>query len=211
VNIEETRQAIAERNAILLAPEVVSLDHQTHIFHFSRSRDWKESALLYVNRNGHHFRVINRPNPRGDWLFAKTWNADNSGDPFGCEPWMIESSLRRSDPEELIKLCGVGPQGRNSSMESLGLLPRPVAASPRLAVYRDKTFPVRIYQGGNRFSISTTPGDRAEFHGKLWESQEAVRWCAERIGSTLQVATEERDKEACLVGVLEDSEFWGAF
>lgn len=192
-------------------PAVVSLSEDTHIFHFASNGDWEMEPLLFVNRNGHQFRLIEQPN--GDYLFAKTWNGMTNVD-----PWMTEANLRRADPRAVINLCGVGPQGRQGkAFEQLSLLPKDCTAHRRKAVWRAFTLDVAFDRHTDAFTLFSDNGDRQSFKGKLWESKDASDWCA-KLFADAELPFEEK-KAAALVQVkqeqmavaCEDHPLWGMF
>lgn len=185
-------------------PEVTSIAEDTHVFHFERDGDWRNSELLLVNRNGHHFRLMKQND--GRWLFVKTWNKL-----LEWQDWMVEANLRRENPEELIALCGVGPQGRQS-FEALSLLPREAIQGRRKAVWRHHMLDVRFNIDADTFTL-IAPDMQSTFSGKLWESKDAARWCAANLSPTLVAkatalnpAVAERE-----LLELEGSDLWGMF
>lgn len=191
--------------AVHNVPECVSLNPDTHIFHFERGGDWRDALVLFVNKNGHHFRLIKQVNKR--WLFCKTWNGI-----FDTMPWMTEAKLQRDDPEELIRLCGTGPQGK-AGRETLCLLPKGTT-NRRKVVWRDKIFDIRFDMENDAFTLSIAGiPTRSTFKGKVWESAEAARWCAHAFAphkpAPLTPEVKQKDEEMMLE--LEGSDVWGIF
>jgi hypothetical protein len=189
-------------------PAVVSLTEDTHIFHFEQDGEWRNAPLLLVNRNGHHFRLIKQDD--GKFLFCKTWN----GLLTRVDDWMIEANLRRADPEELIALCGIGPQGRQTH-ELLSLLPKG-STHRRAAVWRHQIYGVWFDVDNNKFRL-TDPDKRDAtsspgFTGKLWESQEAAKWCLAHMSApTLARPKGPSVEDEEIMAELEGSEMWGMF
>jgi len=185
-------------------PEVVSLAEDTHVFHFEL-QDWREAEILFVNKNGHHFRLIKQEG--GKWLFAKTWNGI-----FNTQDWMVEARLMHTDPEALIKLCGVGPQG-NDGTETLCLLPKGTTKR-RKAVWRATILDVRFDVDNDRFTIYVDPTVSATFSGKLWKSSEAARWCLANLAPThtpIANKPEVKAQDDKVMMELEGSSVWGMF
>lgn len=191
----------AERGQL---PNVVSLADHTHVFHFEDLKDWRDGLLLFVNRNGHHFR-LSRSGRGTKWGALKTWS-----DLFGHQDWM-KSSLRDENPERLIGLHGIGPQGKNN-FEELTLFPKNVIQRRKLC-FRDKVIPVRFINPDS-FILQWEDGVQSlTFRGKPWACREASAWCLEMYerspvrGSTPVDAQEERELEVALEG----SDMWGMF
>lgn len=184
-------------------PNVVSIADNTHIFHFEES-DWRDAEILFVNRNGHHFRAAKSG---GQFQYVKHWDGKPN---FGhWEKWQ-ETSLRRTNPEDLIKLCGVGPQGK-TSYETLTLLPKGTTRF-RKVVWRDKILTVR-WGEVDAFTLSHL-GKCASFNGLVWNSREAAEWCAANLGAPLVSTSQtpfvkQQDEE--LMMALEASDAWGMF
>lgn len=206
MDTSEVTQLVAERGR----PEVVSLSEDTHVFHFDRGGFWEESPILFVNRNGHHFRVIEQT--AGDFLFAKTWNGM-----FDTVSWQIEAQLRRPDPAKLINLCGIGPQGRRGgTFESLCLLPRDATAGRRKACWRQHLIDVHFERGTDTFSLLRpgTDDEWARFEGKLWESTGAEKQAREWLGDQ-EVKITAPAKRGPLTqdqsAALEANPLWGMF
>lgn len=198
-------QLVTERGK----PNVVSLSADTHVFHFDRDGFWEDSPILFVNRNGHHFRLIEQA--AGDWLFAKTWNGV-----FETQPWQTEANLRRPDAAKCISLCGVGPQGkRGAQFEALSLLPRDATTGRRKAVWRQHMIDVHFDRGTDNFHLyHPETGERVMFTGKLWESadaaQKAAAWFADAKLAIAAVSTKGPLTQQ-QTAVLEDNPLWGMF
>lgn len=158
-------------------PQVVSLGDDAHIFHFEADGDWRNAALLFVNRNGHQFRVIRQSD--GRFLFCKTWNGMMD---VGA-PWMTEANLRRDSAEALINLCGVGPQGRNADFESLCLLPRQASTGRRKSVWRHHMLDTGFDRADDSFTLYHPYDSTLTYKatGKPWESREAAEWCSQEL------------------------------
>jgi hypothetical protein len=200
MDLQSVTDFVAQRGE----PAVVSLANDIHIFHFDADDRWQDCPIVFVNRNGHHFRLIKQS--KGDWLFAKTWN--------GLLPkndWETGANLRRPDPEKLISLCGIGPQGtRGAQFETLCLLPQDVTTGRRRAVWRDKTVQVFF----DRSTSSTTlhlPTGRVVVPGKLWESKEAVDACAKAFAGSPPAVGKNEPLTEKQTAVLESSPLWGMF
>lgn len=193
-------------------PASVTIAEDIHIFHFEADDNWHQASILFVNRNGHHFRVIRQA--AGDFLFVKTWNGM-----FEYDDWMASAGLRRGSVEQLINLCGSGPQGKNAAFEGLCLLPRNATTGRRKAVWRSHMLDVGFDRADDSFTLHH-PYDKSlvqKFQGKLWESREAASWCAQELagfGSTVSDTAaapaapdpvDEKEVEAALAGV------WGMF
>lgn len=193
-------------------PAVVSLSADTHIFHFDQQGFWEDSPILFVNRNGHQFRLIEKP--AGDWLFASTWNGV-----FETQEWQTKANLRRPDAAKLINLCGIGPQGkRGQQFEQLCLLPRDTTTGRRKAVYRQHLIDVAFDRDNDQFTL-IIPGEngsdvRQTFQGKLWESPMATKFCAEQFAGaplSIAVAATKGPLTQAQTAVLEDNPLWGMF
>lgn len=201
----EYMQKIEAHVAAHARPNVVSIADDIHIFHFEDAGAWQNAQILFVNRNGHHFRLIKQAS--GDWLFVKNWNGI-----FDYELWAAPG-LRNADPEALIRMCGVGPQGPVTPYETLALLPKGTT-NRRKAVWRGTILDVRFDVDNDRFTISETPVKSASFSGKLWLSKEAAAWCRFTIGapmvSTSQQPDVQRQDEEVMME-LESSSMWGMF
>lgn len=211
--VEQGLEAIKDVVAARGAPYATSLSDDTHIFHFDRNGFYEDSAILFVNRNGHHFRLIQQP--AGDWLFASTWNGI-----FDTQDWQTKAQLRRADAAKLIQLCGIGPQGtRGPQFESLCLLPRDTTSGRRKASWRHKLIDVAFDRGTDTFHLIVPSANgqtelRQTFNGKLWESREAVKFCAEQFGDqapTIAVKATRGPLTAEQTTVLEDNPLWGMF
>jgi hypothetical protein len=194
-------------------PASVTLADDIHIFHFEADGNWREAALLFVNRNGHHFRVIRQAD--GNFLFCKTWNGM-----FDSLAWMTEANLRRPNAEALIKLCGSGPQGRNAAFEGLCLLPRPATTGRRKAAWRGHLIDVGFDRADDSFTLYH-PYDRSlvqKFTGKPWESREAAAWCAQELAG-FQMPGDQPAATAAAPAPVEDEQaieaalagVWGMF
>lgn len=200
--------AISDYVAAFGKPEVFSLAEDTHIFHFERDGDWRNAQIVLVNRNGHHFRLVK--SEVGRWTYIKTWNSL-----FDWDDWM-DPGFNRTDPEDLIALCGVGPQGRQS-YESLSLLPKD-STQRRKAVWRSHILDVRFEKDAqgqwNLFSLADKDGRRSmQFTGKVWESRTAAEWCLQTcpppmLASATVKSTAVRVQE---MAELEGSDLWGMF
>ena len=203
------RQMVADHVSVNGMPSVTSIADVTHIFHFERTGFWEDSPLLFVNRNGHHFRLIQQP--QGDWLFAKTWNGM-----WETQSWQIEANLRRPDPVKVINLCGIGPQGRQGKpFETLCLLPKD-ATHRRKAVYRQHMMDVMFDTARDQFTlIRRDNNERGTFGGKLWDSKEAVDWAREVFSDVpLKISSAPATKgpiTAVQAQALEENPLWGAF
>jgi hypothetical protein len=200
----EAMKEIADHVAAFGRPEVVSIDDDTHIFHFERDSDWEDGNILFVNRNGHHFRLLRQTD--GQWLFCKTWSGM-----FEHEEWMIEANLRRSDPRALIRLCGIGPQGQKQSFETLCLLPKD-ATQFRRVVWRNEILEIRFEKDLAGFTVKTSGarGASGRFTGKPWESKEAATWCIQNC-SPPHVSQVDAATEAKIHADLEGNALWGMF
>ena len=147
-------------------PRVISLDPSTHIFMFSADEDWTDEPILFVNKNGHHFRVLNETGTAAEYV--KTWNGVSE-----AKDWQ-RPGLKRSNVEDLLPLAGDGPQGRES-FESLCLLPREANTGKRLAAWRCFLLPVSFDRNTDSFTLRHPYDNLASetFKGKLWLSKEA--------------------------------------
>lgn len=195
---------IVDRSERARLPNVVSLADDTHVFHFEDQKDWRDGLLLFVNRNGNHFRLW-RSRPGEKWKHLKTWNGL-----FDHQRWM-GTALKDENPERLIALCGAGPQGMNN-FEELTLFPKNVIQRRKLC-FRDKIVPVR-FVSPDAFRLQWEDGTESTiFTGKPWASREASAWCREMYerspvrGSVQVDQQEERELEVALEG----SDMWGMF
>lgn len=205
MDIDAVHQLVIERGR----PEVVSTSDDTHIFHFDRDGYWEDSSLLFVNRNGNHFRLIEQPN--GDFLFAKTWTGM-----FDTKPWQIEADFRRPDPEKLMNLCGIGPQGfHGPQFESLCLLPKEATTGRRKVVWRHRMVELSFDIKANSFTlIHPTTGARETFTGKVWESREAAETCKLWFAEDeplIAVKAVKGPLTAAQSAALESNPLWGMF
>lgn len=210
----DTQTVLASINdyvASFATPAALTLAEDIHLFHFSRSGDWEDEAVLFVNRNGHHFRLLRTGD--GRWMYAKTWQSL-----IDYDDWMIQASLIRQDPLELIKLCSVGPaQGKS---EALSLLPREATEGRRKAVWRAHIMAISFDRATDTFTLQH-PYDaslRGTFRNKPWESRDAAKWCEQEFAGYALPWTEDAwpkpevvvsepdfDPEVALEGL------WGSF
>lgn len=208
---------VAAHVAAFGQPDAITLDDETHVFHFAHGRDWRESPILFVNRNGNQFRLIEETD--GRWALLKTWNTIWDG----ADTWQ-DPKLRRDTPMEVLKLSGIGPQGKDT-FEALSLLPKGTTSGRRRAAYRGHLLQVGFDVDANQFHVTALidglPKASPRFNGKLWESKEAAAWCKlnlpvnEQVGTGLVAPTgisaviqDASEKE---LAVLENSEVWGMF
>jgi hypothetical protein len=158
-------------------PASVTIADDIHIFHFEADGNWRQAKLLFVNRNGHHFRVIEED---GDFHFIKTWNGM-----LEFADWMMPG-LSRKDAVELIQMCGVGPQNpKGPQFEGLCLLPREATKGRRRAAWRGHLLALGFDRNNDTFTLypSRTGAPVSSFRGKPWESREAAAWCAQTLAS----------------------------
>jgi len=188
-------------------PNVTSIADDIHIFHFEDGDEWRTAPIMFVNRNGHQFRVVKGDD--GLYQFIKHW--EGKPDFWHWETWAT-SSLRRTSAEDLIRLTGTGPQGKISA-ETLALLPKGLSGR-RKAVWRDKILNVRWDIQNDAFAISTPAVMSPFFKGKMWASTEAADWCRTNLGGTLvSVASDPHVKaqDEEMMMELEGSDMWGMF
>ena len=206
----EYQAKIAAHVAAYFQPEVVSIAEDAHIFHFERDGRWQDAAILFVNRNGHHFRVVRDAN--GLCTFVKHW--EGKPDFWHWEDW-AETGLKRKDPEDLIRLCGVGPQGRGASRETLSLLPKGTTQR-RKAVWRGTILDVRFDMDNDRFTLfAPTQGNiSGTFPGAPWSSPQAADWCKTNLSAGFVPTASKPDVKAADANMmleLEGSDAWGMF
>lgn len=211
MSVNQSVDAVRDFVSLRSAPAVTSVSADTHIFHFDPEGFWEDSPILLVNRNGHHFRVIPE---NGSFLFAKTWNGL-----FDVVPWQVEANLRRTDAKKLIDLCGIGPQGnRGKQFETLSLLPKEATLGRRKAVWRQHMMDVAFDRDNNVFTLIIKGANDSEvrqtFAGKLWESHEATKFCAEQFADQapkIVAAAQRGPLTQQQAEALEDSPLWGMF
>jgi len=207
---DQYKARIAAHVAAYFQPEVVSIADDAHIFHFERDERWQDANILFVNRNGHQFRVVRESS--GFYTFVKHW--EGKPDFWHWEDWQ-ETGLKRKNPEELIRLCGVGPQGRNASRELLTLLPKGTTQR-RKAAWRGTILDIRFDQADNKFTLfAPTAGNKsATFSGAPWQSHEAADWCKANLSDSFvptAMKPEVKAKDDNLMMELEGSDMWGMF
>lgn len=189
-------------------PSAVSLDHETHIFHFAEDGDWEECDLLFVNKNGHHFRCIRK---NGQWHQIATWNGM-----FEYADWMDKAKLARPTARSLIMMSSAGPQGKQT-FESLALLPKEACAerSGRKCVWRSFIAEVRFDRDTDQFTLSLE-GKRESFGGKLWESLAGARWAGvQTLGLMMPVEVLKTRHQPVIVEdkfeTADANPLWGSF
>jgi len=199
-------------------PNVTSLDDVTHLFHFDKD-DWRNSPLIFVNRNGNHMRIIE--DSAGSRKLAKTWTGM-----MNVDDWHKVSGPRFDDPEKTLNLISVGPG--IGKRETLSFLPKEACVGRRRAVFRQHILKVFFSEGLNSFRLQGDPIDDGKhvtlpqsgnFTGKLWESQDAVQWCLATLPTAVEVETPNaivdpyvrKTEQQRVYAELEDHPLWGGF
>ncbi len=192
-------------------PKIVSLSAGTHIFAFHD--EWRESALLLVNKNGNQARLIRHDDRR--YTMVKTWNSM-----WDHQDWMLTSAVRFADPEQSVAIISDGPIG--GKREMLSFFPKEAFASgQRRLVWRGHILRLVSNMGAGTFQLhpadSTLP--RSPDHtGKPWESFAATDWCRINLPAAIPMAEagienphERKVAVAAMAESLQDHALWGQF
>lgn len=196
-------------------PNVISLDEQTHLFHFDDT-NWRLSPVIFVNRNGNNMRMIR--NSAGEYILYKYWGS------IGGRDNDYVPGPKFTDPEKTLNLISVGPaRGRK---EGLSFLPAEATGKgkPRLVSWRQ--YLIRCTSDIRRGTFMLTYDNGVEetyrspnYSGKPWDSAEAVAWCMANLNGKPKLeqpgAVVDPYKRAAndqvMYEELESHPMWGSF
>lgn len=169
---------IAEHLNMCGEPYVVSLDDDTHVFHFGTDREhWNctSAGVMFVNKMGHFFRLL----WQGDlnkWVYANKWISIADVEAYDRAP-----ALDDSDPMTVISRASIG----GKSGDGLSYLPKEVFGPGvrRALIWRDRyirlTYPNR--QNFDEWIMSCGTIRSGVMKGKPWDHAGALMWCKQNL------------------------------